>query len=90
MELPHDFPQTSMVHSDFHGLSTFTGDTKPRPTARFGGDYRDPSPRDADGTPLVAITAMDALDFRGEDRRWDHVFRAPVSLQLGMGPIDIH
>ena len=34
---------------------------------RFGADYRDPSPRDADGTVLVAITAMDALDFRGED-----------------------
>jgi len=33
----------------------------------FGADYRDPSPRDADGTVLVAITAMDALDFRGED-----------------------
>lgn len=43
---------------------------------RFGADYLDPSPKDEDGTVLVAITAMDALDFRGEDsslRRQMHV-----------------
>jgi len=40
----------------------------------YAGDFRDPTPKDEDGTVLVAITAMDALDFRGQD--------APLSRQL--------
>ena len=48
---------------------------------RFGADYRDPSPRDADGTVLVAITAMDALDFRGEDSS----LRRQLQVWMGVG-----
>jgi poly(ADP-ribose) glycohydrolase len=34
----------------------------------YDGDYRDSSyPRDADGTPLISILAMDALDLRRKD-----------------------
>ncbi|CAE7947162.1 Parg [Symbiodinium sp. KB8] len=33
----------------------------------YAGDFRDPTPKDEDGTVLVAITAMDALDFRGQE-----------------------
>lgn len=32
---------------------------------QYAGDFRRPVPKDDDGTPLVAITAMDALDLRG-------------------------
>ena len=68
MGISHEFPmQSSVFHGDFPGPST----SPLARSARFGGDYRDETPRDGDGTPLVAITAMDALDFRGEDRRWD-------------------
>ncbi|CAE7590716.1 Parg [Symbiodinium natans] len=33
---------------------------------QYAGDFRDPTPKDEDGTVMVAITAMDALDFRGQ------------------------
>ena len=51
------------------GCSTFLPSRYQNPDvfSRFGGDYRDPSVLDHDGTPLVAITAMDALDLRGRD-----------------------
>eukprot|EP00931_Biecheleriopsis_adriatica_P095530 TRINITY_DN69126_c0_g1_i1.p1 TRINITY_DN69126_c0_g1~~TRINITY_DN69126_c0_g1_i1.p1 ORF type:complete len:458 (+),score=122.28 TRINITY_DN69126_c0_g1_i1:52-1425(+) len=43
---------------------------------RFGGDHEDANARAEDGTVLVAITAMDAFDFRGEEDR-------SVKTQLG-------
>lgn len=57
---------------------TYTGYAR---SLAFGGDYRDPSPRDADGTPLVAITAMDALDFRGEDSSLRRQMQEPLMLR---------
>ena len=64
-------PSCFIMFHEFHWVCPCFSQKKTPCFTRFGGDYRDPSPRDADGTPLVAITAMDALDFRGEDRRWD-------------------
>mmetsp|Transcript_116755 Transcript_116755/g.212379 ORF Transcript_116755/g.212379 Transcript_116755/m.212379 type:complete len:343 (+) Transcript_116755:2-1030(+) len=34
---------------------------------KYAGEFRSPFRQDADGTPLIAITAMDALDLRGRD-----------------------
>jgi len=34
---------------------------------QYGGDHRDPAPRAEDGTVLVSILAMDALDLRCQD-----------------------
>ncbi|CAK8994328.1 Poly(ADP-ribose) glycohydrolase [Durusdinium trenchii] len=48
---------------------------------RFGADYRDRSPRDADGTVLQAITAMDALDFRGRDSSLRTQLQEPLLLR---------
>eukprot|EP01052_Picozoa_sp_SAG31_P045595 SAG31_NODE_8388_length_1460_cov_1.886848_1_plen_388_part_01 len=48
---------------------------------QYGGDHVDENPRDADGTVLVAIAAMDAVDYRGQDSSlqaqlsWQHVSR---------------
>jgi len=38
---------------------------------RYAGDHRDSAPRAADGTVLVSILAMDALDLRGGDNCLD-------------------
>lgn len=38
---------------------------------QYGGDHRDPAERLEDGTVLVSILAMDALDYRGRDSSLD-------------------
>jgi len=45
---------------------------------KFAGDHVDEAKRDDDGTPLVAITAMDAFDFRGQDKSMEN------QMELGM------
>jgi len=57
---------------------TYTGYAR---SLRFGADYRDPSPRAENGTVLVAITAMDALDFRGEDSSLRRQMQVPLMLR---------
>mmetsp|Transcript_98611 Transcript_98611/g.234899 ORF Transcript_98611/g.234899 Transcript_98611/m.234899 type:complete len:443 (+) Transcript_98611:1-1329(+) len=47
----------------------------------FDANYRDPSPKDADGTVLVAITAMDALDFRHQDSSVSRQLQEPLLLR---------
>ena len=37
---------------------------------RYGGDFKDPTPRDADGSVRTAVTAIDALDGRRMGRHF--------------------
>ncbi|CAE7672377.1 Parg, partial [Symbiodinium pilosum] len=48
------------------GGEQFSGYSGYGRSLEYAGDFRDPTPRDEDGTVLVAITAMDAIDFRGK------------------------
>lgn len=49
---------------------------------QYDGDYRDTSyPRDADGTPLISILAMDALDLRSKDHSLKKQISRPYALR---------